>query len=98
MAPELFENDCHYGPSIDVYAFSMIAFEIVSGEIPFKEFIGLSASARGDKIVKGIRPKIQNHVPEKMAKLIRRCWRKEAESRPSFADTFSAVDPPYYER
>ncbi|KAK8871931.1 hypothetical protein M9Y10_007677 [Tritrichomonas musculus] len=91
MAPELFEGDCHYGPGVDVYAFSMIAFEIVSGEVPFNEFSGLPPVALAVKAASGKRPKIPASVPSKMAKLIRRCWSQEAESRPSFDEVFSEL-------
>ena len=91
MAPELFEDECHYGPGVDVYAFSMIAFEVVSGEVPFKEFPCISPVSLGMKVSSGKRPKIPGSVPPKMSALIERCWSQEASRRPSFAEIFNEL-------
>lgn len=32
MAPELFENDDHFSSAVDIYAFALIAYEIVTGK------------------------------------------------------------------
>ena len=38
MAPELYESDDdNYGPGVDVYAFSILQYEIVTGQEPFSE-------------------------------------------------------------
>ena len=36
MAPELLKGE-NYGPGIDVYAFSMLAYEIITNKKPFYE-------------------------------------------------------------
>ncbi|KAK8845878.1 hypothetical protein M9Y10_020804 [Tritrichomonas musculus] len=91
MAPELFEDEGHYGPAVDVYAFSMVLFEIVTGEVPFKELSGISPFSLGIKVMSGYRPKIPGNVPVKIAGLMRRCWSHKAEERPTFSEIFDEL-------
>ena len=79
MAPELFEEEWHYGPDVDVYVFSMLAYEIVSGETPFNELGNISPVSLGVKVASGYRPPIPESVPTKIAALIIRCWSHKAE-------------------
>lgn len=53
----------HYGPTIDVYAFAMIAYEIVTGNVPFGEEKNLFSLAR--KVESGVRPEFPKFVPKK---------------------------------
>lgn len=59
MTPEIW-NECNYTKAGDVYAFSMIAYEIISGEQPFKEF----SIDFITKINNGERPKFDHAFPE----------------------------------
>lgn len=88
MAPELFEEEWHYGPDVDVYVFSMLAYEIVSGETPFNELVNISPVSLGVKVASGYRSPIPASVPTKIAALIIRCWSHKAEDRPSFSEIF----------
>ena len=43
IAPELFENENHYGTAVDVYSFAFLAYKIITGKDPkdrpsFEEF------------------------------------------------------------
>ena len=85
MAPELFNGDEEYTSSVDVYAFSMLAYEIVTGKVPYYELgDSISAVSLGMKVTDGYRPKIPNYIPDKMKSLIEKCWSKKPEERPSF--------------
>lgn len=81
LAPEVIddEND-KYGPKIDVYSFSIIAYEILTGKEPFFE----QPSKRnnifqlGKMIIKdSVGPKFTENVTEKMKNLLSRCWMKD---------------------
>lgn len=57
MAPELFKDEENYGPGVDVYAFSILAYEIVTGKDPQDDL--------GQKTME-FRPKLIEDIPEKM--------------------------------
>ena len=81
MAPELFQN-APYDHKIDVYAFAMLTFEIVTTINPFADMS--NPMALGMKIVQGVRPEIPETCPEVYRKLIDVCWAQEPSQRPEF--------------
>lgn len=66
MAPEQFEDEEHYGAAIDVYAFALLAYEIVTGKEPFndrgKQITALNLMK---KIKTDCRPEFIDGIPEK---------------------------------
>lgn len=92
MAPELLEDDTHYGQGIDVYAFAILAYEIVSGKEPYSENgkpISLSNLVR--KVLSGGRPEISDGITEPMKELLNRCWSQDIKERPSFDEIFEKL-------
>ena len=85
MAPEMFIGD-HYDISIDVYAFSIILFEIVTGEKPYKEIKNKSSISY--KVVHNYRPKFSEIIPisDEMKSLIEQCWSQKPSDRPTFEE------------
>ena len=80
LPPEsLFE--CEYSKATDVYAFAMIAYEILTNEKPFGKcnFPELISN-----LTKGKRPEIGDFVPESYKKLIMNCWEQDSSNRPTF--------------
>ena len=70
MAPELFEDeDAIYGASVDVYAFGITAYQIMTGENPWNGNFGQIMK----KVTRGVRPNFNSKVSEKMKKHITRC-------------------------
>lgn len=80
MAPEIITDE-EYSEASDVYAFSMILYEIMTGTIPFTKLTPFSIM---NKIGKGGRPNIPEEVPDVYVDLIKKCWSQEPEERPTF--------------
>ncbi|KAK8842485.1 hypothetical protein M9Y10_026074 [Tritrichomonas musculus] len=79
IAPEVWK-ECNYTKACDVYAFSMIVYEIIYGQQPFKDFNNNFIT----KVVNGERPKLNDTIPECYQKLIERCWSHDLNKRPTF--------------
>ena len=100
MAPEVYQ--CFpYGRPVDVYSFSMIAYNVLQGSPPWAEI-------SGDIVVraacKGERPILPRYYDRRISSLLVDCWRVMPAARPSFAailDTLGGlevegeVEPPF---
>jgi TPR repeat protein len=81
-APELFQESAALSGKVDVFAFGLILYEIVSGFPVFPRSLQPFEVIR--KIRRGYRPAISDECGDYMAGLIRRCWSDDPSSRPSF--------------
>jgi serine/threonine protein kinase len=86
MAPEMFKPG-PYTKTVDVFAFGMILFEIVTGQKPYGKDI--SPWQWMEHIGKGGRADIPDTVAPFMKIVIEACWRDNADSRPTFHAIFS---------
>lgn len=92
MTPEILTGEEHYTSSVDVYSFSMIAYEIVTGKVSFSELgSSITPVSLGIKIANGYRPEFPKFVPKKMQNLISRCWSGKSSERPSFDEIFNEL-------
>jgi serine/threonine protein kinase len=82
MAPELF-SDGEFNFKVDVYAFGIVLYMIVTGLEPFPEIT--NPFVLGQKVVAGIRPPIPASVPEGFSTLISACWDQDPKHRPLFS-------------
>lgn len=80
MAPEII-SDSTYSEASDVYAFSLIVYEIFHYERPFKN---LNFYQIQTKVCDSDRPVITDDVPIAYKQLIERCWDQDPKNRPTF--------------
>jgi serine/threonine protein kinase len=84
MAPELMKKESTYTEQVDIYSFGIVAWELISKDIPFKH-LGFSYLI-SEAVLSGERPLIPETCPEWFANLIKRSWVQEPNERPSFSD------------
>lgn len=78
MAPELLQNTGKYDHKVDVYAFGMILYFIISGgKLPKISLLD---------VLEGKRAKIPSSFTDFASSLILKCWSFEAKNRPEFKD------------
>jgi len=98
MAPEMIGNEddidheSEHGSlrklpfKVDVYSFAIVCAEILTGEKPYE------GSPMGQtRLVKqirkhGLRPKLPESCPRRLAFLIQRCWEHKPDERPNFSE------------
>jgi len=90
MAPEVFRHE-YYGPPVDVYAFSMVAFQMYHHAVPFQGMSPVDA-ARAAAFERR-RPVIGKFVDPDLADVIRDCWNPNANGRPSFEEVIKRLEP-----
>ena len=78
MAPELIQERTDYNEKVDVYAFGVVVYLILTkGEFPK---ISLHDVGNGKKA------EIPSGITQFSSDLINKCWSYEASERPSFAE------------
>ncbi|CAN5953697.1 unnamed protein product [Sphagnum jensenii] len=85
-APEVFEveeNREKYTKSADVYSFSMLCFEVLTGDVPFKD---KPLGTLFQSIRDGMRPQLPDadYCPDYLSAFIEKCWATNPVERPQF--------------
>lgn len=88
MAPELF-GQTHYDNRIDIYAFGIMLWEMLTGEVPFA---GKQPFVIMQLVSSGARPKIPPNTPPPLAQLISTCWRQDPNERVDFGKIARAFE------
>ncbi|KAF8964650.1 ras guanine nucleotide exchange factor domain-containing protein [Flammula alnicola] len=95
FAPELLQQTGPLSTHSDVWSFGMICLEILSGEMPFRNFPRDIAVLR--ELDNGKLPDHPGQIAtlqglsDDMWALMRRCWQKKPESRPPISDVKTSI-------
>jgi serine/threonine protein kinase len=90
MAPEVMIH-ATYDFSADVYAWGILAWEIMSPEAEL--FDGVSLMELSRQVVQGKRPPLQPSWPVGVCEIMVKCWSGIAEERPTFGEVVEKLAP-----
>ena len=91
MAPEVFRHE-FYGPAVDVYAASMIYYQLFSFQQPFAGRNPVDACRAAS--LENLRPPIrEGYMPPELAALVARMWDPLVKKRPSFLEIIAELEP-----
>lgn len=80
ISPEIWEKQ-EYSKASDVYAFSLIVYEIITNLKPFENCNIYQIMMN---VSKGDRPELNSTIPKSYQDLIKDCWSQNPEQRPTF--------------
>jgi serine/threonine protein kinase len=83
MAPAVYLDD-RYDFKVDVYAFAVLMFVVLTGLEPFSDCRNQMVLAR--RVMNGDRPTIPGSLGAGYAQLIQECWDTSPEKRPGFEE------------
>jgi len=91
-APEIFNYQSKYGsdssnlpPKIDVWSFSMVCSEILTGKAPYHGHQKTDLHAKIEEM-DDFRPPLPSDIPEDLRYCITRCWECDPRKRPTFTE------------
>ena len=91
MAPEVFRHE-FYGTSVDVYAASMIYYQLFSFQQPFYGINPVDAAKLAS--MESLRPTMQKDLmPAPLARVVRAMWDADESKRPSFTQLIEVLEP-----
>jgi Protein tyrosine and serine/threonine kinase len=88
-APEVLAG-ARYTDKADVYSFSILAWEIITFEVPFASF--MFTYEVEDHVLAGGRPPIPAHTPSGVRAITEACWAADPRERPTFRQVSQLMD------
>ena len=87
MAPEVIRHEV-YDKRCDVYSFAMVMVELLTFRFPFN---GIEVSLTPMEVVTAVaiedmKPELPSSCPTPIHRLVERCWSRDPNVRPSFAE------------
>ncbi|KAL2918543.1 U1 snRNP protein [Polyrhizophydium stewartii] len=92
LAPEVAGAQHTPSRAADVFAFAMVAIEILTGGLPFADEAP-SAMIAGEWICDGERPERPAGVSDGLWSVIVDCWQQDPERRPAFGEIVQRLEP-----
>lgn len=94
MAPEIYKGD-YYDYKVDIYSFSILMFEVISGKAPFQNVRKISDISK--QVTAGKRPELDDNLKPSFRNLINQCWKGDPDQRPEAKEIFEKLssDPDY---
>lgn len=89
MAPEVIKSQ-KYTEKADVFSFAIILWEIAAREPPYRNITGAQVSL--DVVNNNLRPTIPKSTPESFARIMKVCWDKVPDKRPSFKEIIREIE------
>ncbi len=95
MAPEQIAADPALDHRADIYAWGVVAYELLSGQRPFAELSGTALLKAQMGTMPTALKTVESNVPTALATLVMRCLEKEPVARPqSASELLSVLDLP----
>lgn len=91
MAPEVFRHE-FYGPAVDIYAASMIYYQLFCFQQPFQGLNPVDAAKLAS--VEALRPTLASGLmPPELSRLVRSMWDPIDQRRPTFVQIIEQLEP-----
>lgn len=90
MAPEICSGKGNYNYKVDVYAFSFVAYELITGILPFNGKIKSSFKLIED-VSNGVRPDLSMINDVDIKSFLEKCWSSNPLERPSFLQIVAEI-------
>lgn len=88
MAPEVLSNQ-KYTEKADVFSFGIVAWEVFTGECPYDGMAQIQVAL--NVLNRNHRPAIPRDCPQFFGRLMKACWNRQPDLRPSFPHIVDAL-------